>query len=915
MFSVKLLLSAAAAAIALAVTIPAQGAATFLEDFEALSCGSGDCGTLGDNLGWDGPGGGVGFGPGANLGTNVANKPGSNRITRKAIGGGAVDDLMTFKADLYTTGIYDTAGGEALVGVGTSSGYGNSFLAGPGANPTNPGYPGAGGGGWFINDGLNDTGRINITDGGAPGMGNRFFGGTNVATTLQMAFNQQADTISVDILDRATQTSLNPTFVVPLTAGGKAELAAVSHVVLSWMDVHPGDLKEVDNVSFVSSRIITPTTMWANDTPGDWNTFSNWSTFSSPNGNTSVVGLGEVITAPRTVTNNGAVIVNGIIFGDENASSAQQPYTIDGSGSVTLAGNLNDSPVILVRDGSHQFQDVGVNFSDSAEVSIGGGSSLAFNNVVNLNGNTLSKISNGTVSINDTVNTGAGGSVAVAEGVVNGTGTVIGQLTNAGGAVAPGLSPGKLSVVGDYLQTAGSLQIEIDGTTAESQHDVLDVTGDLTISGGAIDVALGYVPASGDSFDILNFASGDLSAATLNLAALPVDLAWDRSQLEATGTLSVVPILPTMQWVPDAAGDWNSPTNWTPLIGEGTLPNSNVEVAVFGDAITAPRTVFTDTGVTVKGITFDNANDHIIAGAGAVTLESDTGTSTVKVLQGSPQFQAVVNLANATDVEVADGATLSFNNVLNLDGNTITKNGPGAVLVNNNLNTGGGTILAVAGEVSGSGTVAGDLVNQSATVAPGNSPGVLTIDGDYTQQLAGTLALEIAGLTAGEEYDRLVVNGDATIDGTVVIELIDGFIPQANDNFDVLDFNSFSGTPIFDFSLSQLAGGLAWDTSQFSTDGRLCVSSCGAGGGVAGDFNNNGVVDAADYTTWRDAVGSNNGLPNDNGLSTPVGTAHYDLWKANFGNTGSGSAAVPEPATLTLVLLAALTGIVRTRCR
>jgi len=262
MFSVKLLLSVAVGAIALAVAIPTQGAATFLEDFEGLSCGSGDCGTLGDHLGWDGQGGGVGFGPGANLGTNVANAPGSNRYTRKAIGAGAVDDLMTFKADLYATGVFDTNGGDALLGVddGTND-YASAFLAGPGANPTNPGYPGAGGGGWFVYDGLNGTGRINITDGGAPGVGTRFFGGTNVATTLQMAFNQIDDTISVDILDRATQTSLNPTFVVPLTAGGKAELAAVSHVVLSWMDVHPGDLKEVDNVSFESSAIPEPTSV------------------------------------------------------------------------------------------------------------------------------------------------------------------------------------------------------------------------------------------------------------------------------------------------------------------------------------------------------------------------------------------------------------------------------------------------------------------------------------------------------------------------------------------------------------------------------------------------------------------------------------------------------------------------------
>ena len=262
MFRSVICVGLAGSAILLAVALPAQGAATFLEDFEGLSCGSGDCGTLGDHLGWDGQGAGVGFGPGANLGTNVANAPGSNRYTRKAIGAGAVDDLMTFKADLYATGVFDTNGGDALLGVddGTND-YASAFLAGPGANPTNPGYPGAGGGGWFVYDGLNGTGRINITDGGAPGVGTRFFGGTNVATTLQMAFNQIDDTISVDILDRATQTSLNPTFVVPLTAGGKAELAAVSHVVLSWMDVHPGDLKEVDNVSFESSAIPEPTSV------------------------------------------------------------------------------------------------------------------------------------------------------------------------------------------------------------------------------------------------------------------------------------------------------------------------------------------------------------------------------------------------------------------------------------------------------------------------------------------------------------------------------------------------------------------------------------------------------------------------------------------------------------------------------
>jgi len=67
--------------------------------------------------------------------------------------------------------------------------------------------------------------------------------------------------------------------------------------------------------------------------------------------------------------------------------------------------------------------------------------------------------------------------------------------------------------------------------------------------------------------------------------------------------------------------------------------------------------------------------------------------------------------------------------------------------------------------------------------------------------------------------------------------------------------------------------------------------------GVPGDYNDNFVVDAADYVLWR------NGGPLKNEVNT-VGTvdlSDYDAWRARFGNTsGSGSAAVPEPAVMGL---------------
>jgi hypothetical protein len=76
--------------------------------------------------------------------------------------------------------------------------------------------------------------------------------------------------------------------------------------------------------------------------------------------------------------------------------------------------------------------------------------------------------------------------------------------------------------------------------------------------------------------------------------------------------------------------------------------------------------------------------------------------------------------------------------------------------------------------------------------------------------------------------------------------------------------------------------------------------------GLAGDFNEDDKVDAADYVVWR--KNGANPLPNDNGLATSA--ERFDLWRANFGNmapgSGSGVGAVPEPSAIVLVLLGAI---------
>jgi uncharacterized repeat protein (TIGR01451 family) len=91
-------------------------------------------------------------------------------------------------------------------------------------------------------------------------------------------------------------------------------------------------------------------------------------------------------------------------------------------------------------------------------------------------------------------------------GVLNGAGTITGNLNNSGGDVAPGgaSSTGTITVTGDYTQGAGaSLDIEI----ASSSYDVLAVNGSTILPGGTLKVTLlgGYQPANNATFTPFTF--------------------------------------------------------------------------------------------------------------------------------------------------------------------------------------------------------------------------------------------------------------------------------------------------------------------------------------------------------------------------------------------------------------------------
>ncbi len=118
--------------------------------------------------------------------------------------------------------------------------------------------------------------------------------------------------------------------------------------------------------------------------------------------------------------------------------------------------------------------------------------------------------------------------------------------------------------------------------------------------------------------------------------------------------------------------------------------------------------------------------------------------------------------------------------------------------------------------------------------------------------------------------------------------------------------------PVFTSSsqnfLSSLAslGVVSYNTSKSNAGGyldALILSNASTGftdvsGAVPGDYNQNGVVDAADYVVWR------------KGLGATYTQGDYDVWRAHFGQSvglsAGASATIPEPGTISMCLLGML---------
>jgi hypothetical protein len=132
-------------------------------------------------------------------------------------------------------------------------------------------------------------------------------------------------------------------------------------------------------------------------------------------------------------------------------------------------------------------------------------------------------------------------------------------------------------------------------------------------------------------------------------------------------------------WGIDADAPWSQGTNWN----NGIVRHTADAQAVFGAAITQPRTVNLDLPVTVGRIDFANINGYTVVGSNSITLDVSGGIAEINVTRGSHTISAPVILADNAVVGVWSAASsLLITEGLNAANVNLVKAGVGILTVN-----------------------------------------------------------------------------------------------------------------------------------------------------------------------------------------------------------------------------------------
>jgi len=499
---------------------------------------------------------------------------------------------------------------------------------------------------------------------------------------------------------------------------------------------------------------------------------------NSPGQAIVTLARGGVLEAKGSFTAGGATAVGVLNIGGTEG------------GAAAAGGVLDTASVTLGAGGRLNFNHTDADYAFAPAITGGGtinhraggthlaGDGSAFTGAVQIVG--------GTLYVDSVLGTAASLLQVSSGGTLGGSGRFGGDvIVQAGGVVAPGDSPGTLTIDGDLtLASTSRLAVEFgeSGVVGGPLNDLIKVGGLLTLD-GVVDITV----SAGGVFDagLYRIASyGTLDDRGLALGSAPGGGAGISIQTVIPGQVNLVNTggLPVNFWdgdgggsgnngrVEGGAGTWTGASlNWTTGAGAVNTAYNPGDFLIFaGSAGTVNvGAVSSNTG---GGLQF--AVDGYRLTGGAIALAN--GGHTFRVGDGTADGKAFVatldtTLSGAGNLTKTDLGTLVVNGDYGYSGTTTVQAG---TLLFNGAYTGVGAnalVVGANGTIGGAGQVRGGVIN--GTLAPGGLTGAGTLTSRFNITLGAGATLRYrlgqAGTVGGALNDLFVVNGNLTLNGTL----------------------------------------------------------------------------------------------------------------------------------------------------
>ena len=535
-------------------------------------------------------------------------------------------------------------------------------------------------------------------------------------------------------------------------------------------------------------------------------------------GNTTLAGPGTVVlnggligtnSNPFTLTNHSVIQGTGVI--GSNASSDFENLNLTNTGTI----NSNSSGNTL------SIQGTGTSIVNTGllEATNGGTLLLATTHAIDNNGGNITAGTGSTVNVNTTIQggtlntlgTGAmqtlAGSTATLDGITNGaitisdgstytSGGTTGTLTHITGTLNLGTSTGGTLALSGQLQLTGNTTLSGPGSlTMSSGAQIGTDSNPWTLTNNSTIQGTGLVGSNtGALFQNLS-VNNNTGTILANVAGQTLTLGGTGT-LTNTGTLQAnagSKLFSSMSGLSSSTFSGGTLLTGTYNIYGTSASAGTIKISALGSS--GGEIVNNAATILLNGV-----NSNFFDGGGLDALSNLADNSGSFSILSGRDFNTPGAFTNTGFVDIGSTSLFSVNG-----GSSLYDQTAGTTMVDGTLTPGSTDIFG--GLLEGVGTVDNSVTVNGGTVAPGDPPGTLNIDGLFDLTNNGDLLIGLAG-TLTNQYDNLDVNGSAELNGKLEFDLQNGFNVAAGETFLILESTDLTGTYTVDTSGLDLAAGL-----------------------------------------------------------------------------------------------------------